>query len=116
MRLLVCGGRDYEDLETLFAVLDCIRPHVVIAGGATGADALAEIWAINRGVPRTIFKADWTKHGKAAGPIRNRQMMSEGKPDMVLAFPGGRGTENMVRLATDAGIPVVRAAEKETKR
>ena len=53
------------------------------------------------------FPAEWKKHGKAAGPIRNRKMLQDGKPDLVLAFPGGRGTANMVELATDAGIRVM---------
>ena len=57
-----------------------------------------------------IFPADWIRHGRAAGPIRNEQMLREGCPDLVVAFhddPGlGRGTADMVRRALAAGVPV----------
>ena len=57
-------------------------------------------------MPVSIYPADWDKHGKAAGPIRNKQMIDEGKPDLVIAFPGGRGTAGAVRLAKFAGVTV----------
>ncbi|BAQ18361.1 hypothetical protein GL4_2928 [Methyloceanibacter caenitepidi] len=79
----------------------------MIHGNATGADALAGFWAIAVGVPILAFAADWNKHGRAAGPIRNKQMLDEGKPDLVIAFPGGRGTANMVRQARERGVEVV---------
>lgn len=59
-------------------------------------------------VPVRVFKADWDKHGKAAGPIRNQQMLDEGKPDLVLAFAGGKGTDDMCRRARAAGVEVRR--------
>lgn len=115
-RVLVCGGRDYQDMAFVFAELDrvneaCSDPICVIAGGATGADAFAEKWARSyigkrEGVSYHGFKADWEKHGKAAGPIRNQAMIDRGKPNLVLAFPGGRGTADMIRRAEAAGIPV----------
>lgn len=58
------------------------------------------------GVKHLPFEADWHTHGRAAGPIRNRRMIEEGKPDLVVAFPGGRGTANMVNQARAAGIEV----------
>lgn len=116
MRVLVTGGRDYRDRDRVFAELDARyraarRDFVVIQGGATGADALAREWAYVRGAEgwhlRMLnFPADWTKHGRAAGPLRNAQMIAEGLPDLVLAFPGGRGTADMVRKAMAAGIEV----------
>jgi hypothetical protein len=57
-----------------------------------------------------MFPADWEKYGKAAGPIRNQQILVEGKPDLVVAFQGGRGTANMVSRAQQAGVPVVEIA------
>ena len=107
MRLLVCGGRNYQDGNTVWAILWALHPEVVIHGAAKGADKLAGDWAVEMQVPCDEFHADWTSHGRAAGPIRNARMLAEGKPDLVLAFPGGSGTENMVKQATAAGIPVI---------
>lgn len=106
MRLLVCGGRNYADRDAVYCALLELHPSAVITGGASGADRIAEEWA-RPVVPVETYKADWTKYGKAAGPIRNQQMIDEGKPDAVLAFPGGRGTADMVRRAVSAGIPVI---------
>jgi hypothetical protein len=108
MRVLVCGGRDYEDRAALFAVMDGLREEIsaVITGGAGGADRLAHIWACRNDAKPEKYMAEWDRYGRAAGPIRNQRMIDEGKPDLVVAFPGGRGTSDMVRRATAAGIPV----------
>lgn len=106
MRVLVCGGRDYADKEKVASTLEAIGPSLIIEGGATGADYCAAHWAAKAGIPAETFSADWTAHGKAAGPIRNQRMIDEGKPDLVVAFPGGRGTADMVRRARAAGIEV----------
>lgn len=110
IKLLVCGGRDYSDRETLFHRLDSIhgqRPiHIIIEGGASGSDALARSWARSRGVHVATVAALWDRRGRGAGPQRNSAMLSLG-PDGVLAFPGGRGTANMVQQAKDAGVKVV---------
>ena len=50
------------------------------------------------------IRLDWKKYGKKAGPLRNQQMLEEGKPDLVVAFPGGNGTADMVRRAKKANI------------
>jgi hypothetical protein len=109
-RVLVCGGRDYSNRDMLFAVLD--RAHAanpivaLIHGNAKGADQLADNWAMGKCETLTFTPA-WEEHGKAAGPMRNQKMLDEGKPHMVIAFPGGRGTADMVRRANAAGVPVV---------
>ena len=59
------------------------------------------------GLPCAVYRADWEGLGRKAGPIRNQQMLDEGKPDLVVAFPGGRGTANMMRIAREAGIEVI---------
>lgn len=112
-RILVCGGRNYSNREKLDAVLNAIvLPHaVIISGGASGADDLAARWAIARGVQTQIFKADWNRHGRGAGSIRNQQMLDEGKPNLVIAFPGGRGTADMIARAKAAGVYVSEVAE-----
>lgn len=105
MRILVCGGRDYDDWKTLYAALDALeKPCALIEGGARGADRLAREWAAANRVPVLTFNAEWETYGRAAGPIRNQRMLMEGKPDIVIAFPGGAGTANMIRQARAAGI------------
>lgn len=108
--VLVCGGRNFEDVAWLRSALDRLHTEVpfsrVIAGGARGVDTLAAEWAVARGIPADVFMADWKGLGRKAGPIRNQRMLDEGKPDLVVAFPGGRGTADMVRRARDAGIEV----------
>ena len=109
MRVLVCGGRDFDDGYVLECTLNRLKipPTHIIEGGASGADHLAALWAGFHSVPHTTFQADWKAHGRAAGPIRNQQMIDEGKPDLVIAFPGGKGTADMVRKARAAGVDVI---------
>lgn len=111
MKILVCGGRDYNDRTSFYYYMDDIaklygRPITIIEGGARGADRMAQEFAKADGYDLETYPADWKKHGKAAGPIRNKQMLDEGKPDLVVAFPGGKGTQNMVEQAKKANIPV----------
>lgn len=123
MRVLICGGRDLDPtlvwnwLEA-HATEECAdalgrAQHVlishVIQGGATGADSGAADWARASEIPVTSFPADWDRYGRQAGPLRNTQMLAEGRPDAVIAFPGGAGTADMVRKARAAGLPVVEA-------
>jgi hypothetical protein len=102
-RVLVCGGRHYADREKVAARLSNLHASVgvaaVIEGGAAGADRHGREWAERNGVPVETYAADWNRYGRAAGPIRNGQMLLHGKPDVVLAFPGGDGTADMVRRA-----------------
>lgn len=109
-RVIVCGGRDYFDRRSLYMVMDAAHRacpiELLIAGGAAGADALAVDWAGMAGVKSKVFPADWEGEGRAAGPKRNQRMLDEGKPHMVIAFPGGRGTADMVRRARSADVPV----------
>jgi hypothetical protein len=108
LRVLVCGGRDYEDYATAYAVLDEIQPRMIrlMSGGATGADTIARHWAISRGVLFDVYEAEWKLYGRSAGPRRNQRMLDEGKPNLIVAFPGGRGTADMLSRARAAGVPV----------
>lgn len=117
MRVLVTGGRDFADKEPVWLALDYLLDRMtrltVIQGGATGADELARQWTWGRdSVSLVTVPANWRKHGKSAGPIRNRVMLEQCKPQVVLAFPGGRGTASMVRIARAAGVPVVMVHDK----
>lgn len=114
MRVLVCGGRKYRNEPHVFHVLDQIHADeikisCIIEGEASGADQLAALWASRRGVPIEPYPADWNRYGDAAGPIRNTEMLAKSKPDLVVAFPGGLGTADMIKKAKKAGVRVIRA-------
>lgn len=117
MRVLVCGGRNYSDRDNIHNTLcdldiDLGPITCVIHGCATGADHEGMIWAqmmaeSGRKITHAPFEADWQRFGRAAGPKRNQRMIDEGRPDLVVAFPGGKGTADMVSRARDAGIKVM---------
>jgi predicted Rossmann-fold nucleotide-binding protein len=111
MRVLVCGGRDYTDRGAVYLALDRLHEKrgidVVIHGAARGADTLAADWAAANGVPAEPYPADWSR-GRQAGPVRNQLMLDQGRPDGVVAFPGGAGTADMCRRAEAAGLRVWR--------
>jgi predicted Rossmann-fold nucleotide-binding protein len=119
MKVLVCGGRDYKDVERVFAALT--KEHkkapftTLIHGGAKGADELAARWAVLNGVEVRAYPANWEAHGKAAGPLRNQRMLNEERPNMVIAFPGGRGTSDMISRAQAARVPVMQISGQSTK-
>ena len=112
MRVLVSGDRVWDNREKLFRILDSFADQIdlIIEGCAKGADSLAEQWAILRGKLLWHFPADWEKYKRSAGPIRNSQMLKEGKPDMVIAFHNNisksSGTKNMINQALKEGLPV----------
>ena len=114
MKILVCGGRHYNDREHLFSVLDRIHQKtaisVIIHGAARGADSLAGQWAAARHIRCQTYPADWEHHGKRAGFIRNQQMLTDSQPDAVVAFPGTAGTAHMVRTAKQSGYKVLQVA------
>ena len=107
MRVIVCGGRDYANRTVVGGVLGMLRDGVTIVhGAASGADSLAAVEAALLGFDVEAHPADWNAYGKAAGPIRNQRMLDAGA-DLVIAFPGGRGTADMVRRSREAGIVVL---------
>lgn len=115
MRVLVCGSRKFRSPAQVFRKLESLHEQhkftALIQGGATGVDSFAREWAATHPeIQRYVCKADWDKYGKAAGPIRNGRML-EWKPDLVVAFPGGRGTADMVRQAREAGVEVMEIKE-----
>ena len=112
MKVLVCGGRDFDGREVIWRELQRVHDErgpitALIEGGARGVDQHAYAWAKWRGLEQRTYPADWNTHGKKAGPIRNRFMLAHGNPDLVVAFPGGRGTAHMIGLARDAGVKVI---------
>lgn len=110
VKIVVTGGRDFGGYGAVDSALHAVhRKHgiaALIEGGAQGADRLCAEWAKRNGVPVKQYPADWERHGKRAGPLRNQRMIDEGRPDAAVAFPGGRGTADMVARLQKAGIPV----------
>ena len=108
MRVLVCGGRSFYDWRLLENTLYELNKEEeitdVIHGAASGADMLASQWACYNNVRMHPYPANWKKFGPEAGPIRNQQMIDEGKPDLVVVFPGGHGTADMALRAEKACI------------
>lgn len=110
MRILVCGHREFDNWDLLNDVmLDySLEDLVIIEGEAKGADFLARVWAKHYKVKYEAYPADWKTYGKKAGPIRNAQMLREGKPDLVIAFlaEGSIGTKDMINQSEKAGVKV----------
>lgn len=114
MRVIVCGGRYYPSYSDFClgmrqAIELCIHPKtigLIIQGGAKGADDMAKRWAAGENIECLEISADWSL-GPKAGPLRNKRMLDEGKPDLVIAFTGGRGTADMIRRAKAANIDIV---------
>ena len=138
MRVLVCGGRMFGrtingygvevvnpvECDLLYKTLEDMAKEfskeyvsddnwlpldiTIISGAAKGADTLAADWAAMNWTHLEEYPADWKTYGRAAGYKRNVQMLTEGKPDLVIAFPGGTGTDMMCRLAEAVGVEVRR--------
>jgi hypothetical protein len=110
-RILVCGGRNYFNQAQVNAILDQHNPTTIIHGAARGADTLAGNYARANNLQEIACPADWAKYGLKAGFLRNAQMLNDHKPDLVIAFPGGRGTADMVRRARRAKVVVIEIGE-----
>ena len=114
MIILVCGGRDFHDLELLDATLTRVHLHsdtpirLLIEGDCRGADRMARGWALTKGIHYATIPALWYFYGTSAGPKRNAVML-ELPVDAGVAFPGGRGTADMVRKLKAKNIPVIEA-------
>lgn len=127
-RIIVCGSRDWgvanprhEESAVKRALQECACIHdflswyrylhvqgiEIITGDGTGADQVGKRWAISNGIEHRSFPAKWDLYGRAAGPIRNREMAIYGADDCVAFWDGeSTGTKSMIGLARDHGIPV----------
>lgn len=109
MRVIIAGGRDFNDYETLCNVCDNLIPQEseIVSGGARGTDKLGERYSKDRGYNLIVFPADWKTYGKGAGHIRNKQMAEYG--DMLIAFWDGesKGTKNMIDTSKKLGLKVL---------
>lgn len=113
MKILVAGSRTCNKPEVLEkAIKDSgFTIDLIIHGGAAGADTLAEHYANKHGIKQMMFKADWNKHGKAAGPIRNTEMIdfisASGPAGLILLWDGNsRGSWDVLKKAYTAGLRI----------
>jgi hypothetical protein len=109
MKIIFTGGRDYYNAKPVIEQLKLLDVYrdTIVCGGASGLDSVAYLIARGMGFATEVYPANWREHGRAAGPIRNRQMAELDDVFKVIAFPGGRGTANMVKTADARAIPVV---------
>lgn len=113
-KVLVCGGRDYDNSSYVYTRLDEVHasPYwgpidILCQGGASGAEAIALSWARDRDIECLTLPAEYAHYGRAAGPIRNRLMLDKFRPTLIIAFPGGRSTANMMQLASERKVTVL---------
>jgi len=112
MIVLFCGDRNWSNFETIKLVLSSFpEDTIVVHGDSRGADKISGYLAKQRGLKVIPEPADWTKYGKAAGPIRNQLMLDKYKPTKVIAFhndiKSSKGTKDMINRAINASIPVI---------
>ena len=111
-RIIVCGGRDYTDIEKVNIILTKVwnkhKNATLVEGGARGADRLAQNWARQNSVPVETIPADWDRWGRSAGYRRNSEMANLDNVIGVVAFPGGKGTQHMIDTAQERGIKVLK--------
>ena len=118
MRLIIAGDRRFRDYVKLCSAMNDLyakgyHPNVIVSGGAKGTDTLGERWAREHHVMVARFPAEWNKYGKAAGPIRNKQMAeyaAAGNDGVLLAFlsPESKGTKHMVETARKtSGLSII---------
>lgn len=114
MRIATTGSREYRgykhERQTLMFLWDFNDDYhiteLAVGDCPSGFDKYVTYWAQLAKANLTVYHANWRKHGKAAGPIRNREMLEDFKPDLLVAFPGGKGTHNCMRTAWEMEIPV----------
>ena len=120
-RILICGDRNWTDVETIENFISSLPPDtVIIHGNSRGADKIAERKAKEHGLTVKGYSADWNRYGRAAGPIRNKRMLLEGRPDRVVAFHNdlskSRGTADMLRQAEKRGVAFeIRRSERDAR-
>lgn len=107
MKIIVTGGRDFDDYDLVVKTLSDLKPTMIIQGGARGADFLALKFAKANSIEYKTYKAEWSVYGKLAGFRRNRLMLIENRDATVVAFKGGKGTENCISTAKHLGFLVL---------
>lgn len=107
MKIIVTGGRNYNDYDKLAKILSNFNINLIIQGGASGADSLAKEYAKQNNIPCETIWANWHTYGKSAGPKRNLEMLKKFPDALVVAFPGGKGTKDCVNKAISLGMSIL---------
>jgi hypothetical protein len=116
MKVIIAGGRDFTNYALVEDAIKCSAFEItqVVSGKAKGVDTLGEVWALANSIPVEAFPADWSQHGRAAGPIRNREMAEYA--DALIAIWDGesKGTANMIQQARNKRLNVFIYLVKES--
>ena len=109
MKTIIAGSREAFESQTLAAIEGCpwkAQISLVVSGTARGADYWGERWAEANNIPIVRYYPDWNKHGKAAGPIRNK-LMADNADALIAVWDGkSSGTKNMIETAKKKGLIV----------
>lgn len=118
MKLIIAGGRDYKlsasDYRDLYHIHLTYRVSEVVSGCARGADSCGESWATLNDIPIKKFEASWAKDGRSAGPQRNERMASYA--DALAIFPGGNGSQDMLKRAIRKGLRIFNFMDPGSKQ
>jgi hypothetical protein len=116
MRLLICGSRHWTNQELISITIDKFKPDIIIEGEGRGADIIARKIGQAKHITIWQYPANWQLYGRSAGPIRNTQMLDEGKPDLIVAFHNdikhSKGTADMIKQATERKIKTLIVEDK----
>lgn len=123
MKVLVCGDRNWTNKKLISEIISILFQKfgelIIIQGEANGADTLGKSIALENNYQCLGFPAKWNLYGRSAGPIRNTQMLEEGKPDLIIAFhnniTASKGTFNMLLQAAKYHVPVTLFSEKDSE-
>jgi len=108
MKVIIAGSRKETNYDVVKNAIEFSEYKIttVISGGCRGVDKFGEQWAKENKIPLQVFKADWAKYGRAAGPKRNRQMAEEADALIAILYPKSRGTNDMIKTALKQGLKV----------
>ena len=109
MKTIIAGSRGFCDILSGWSFINSVHEHQpiteVVCGMAKGVDTHGKLWAKDKGIPVKEFPANWNKYGKAAGPIRNKQMAEYADAALVI-HNGSKGSLNMINQMKKVGKPV----------
>ncbi len=120
-RVLITGDRNWTDQQAINTFIDSLGSDTIIIHGVcpTGADKMANDYAASKGMIIDAYPADWKRYRRGAGPVRNQQMLDEGKPDLVVFFHNdlgqSKGTADMVRRAVKAHIKILEGVSQTVR-
>lgn len=108
MKVIIAGGREFNDYKFIKESIIKLNLNIseIVSGKSKGVDTMGEQYALENNIPIKTFPANWEKHGRAAGPIRNKEMADYA--DVLISFWNGqsKGTKSMIELAKKKGIIV----------